>query len=112
MIIRELRVVSYDLRVVSGELVFTFTLRVASCELRVGFPLYQVSLFFCSKFRFWPKFLMCFFDEFLFLLKDKGLYFGTKIVVECFFYGTLLSVAKVILKFASTDFPFGVGGMI
>ena len=46
---------------------------------------------------------MSFFDEFLLLLKEKGLYFGTKILVKCFFYGT--AVAKVISMFASTDFP-------
>ena len=47
---------------------------------------------------------MSFIDVFLLLLKEKGLYFGTKILVECFFY--VLPVAKVILMFALTDFPF------
>ena len=94
MIIRELRVVSCELRVVNCELDFTFILRVASCELRVvscelrvGFPSYQFSLFFRSNFRFLPKFLMSFLNEFLLLLEEKELYFGTKILVECFFYG-------------------------
>ena len=48
---------------------------------------------------------MSFFDEFLLLLKEKGLFFGTKI----FFLNvsfTVPPVAKVISKFSSTDFPF------